>query len=234
MPDPTVITYQGGSAGDMFAAGLNGVAIDFQDREHVQQPPWSLKLKEAKIISGKMDLGSAIRDSCFDFVTTHLFEPLQSLNFHVISIIILDPEATKLTILRQMKFQRLNIEVKPEETAYRLIKSAADRQNWQKAARCWFAMAWNKWHQDQRRRIDNPLHWSRTLNFDRLYEDDFVDSLSNQKFYTNLDLIKHNHSAWLSKNLNHSLENTLSSMVQKLQKMDWTKQQGLVMYDQPR
>jgi len=229
--DPTVITYQGGSAGDMFAAGLNGFEIEFLDSAYVKRPPWSLKYREKQIIGGQADLATILNEPNFDYLTTHLFEPLVYLRVSVISIVLRDPRSIELTILRQMKLQNLTIEVNPKETAYRLIKKAVDRQHWERAAQCWFVMSRNRWHQDHQHRIHNPLQGSFILNFDRLYHDDFVDSLRSQGFMINLDLIAHNHRSWLQKNLDHDYNSTISSMVQKLQNIDWTQNQESIIYD---
>jgi hypothetical protein len=231
--NPAVITYLGGAAGDMFAAGANGLEVDFLDREYVRRPPYSIKPLESQIVQGHLSLETVISDRSFDFVTTHIYEPLRLLRFPVISIVISDPQTIELTVLRQMKVQTLEIKVDPTETLYRLIKTSIDRGNWDRAARAWFSMAQKKWHQDRLYRLDNPLPGAMILNFDRLYHSDFVDSIRRQGFTTNLDLIEHNHSAWLERNLDHTLESTLHSMIKKIQRMDWSQQQGYVVYDQP-
>lgn len=230
VPRPTLITYLGGSAGDVFAAGANGFEVSFYDREYVRRPPYSIK-HLAQGTSQQINLQTVIDITPFDYLTTHVYDPLANLHCPTISLIISDPRAVELTVFRQMKIQTLTIRVDPNETAYRLIKNAVDRDRWDQAAQAWFAMAWKKWHKDQQYRIHNPLPNGSILHFDRLYHDDFVDSIRSQGFVTNLDLLEHNHKAWLVRNLDHDLQTTLQSMIKKLQCMDWT-QQGYVTYDQ--
>jgi len=231
VPDPIVVTYQGGSAGDMFAAGANGIKVDFSQREYVHQPSWSIKKQEPLIKQGKIDLSAAIRDKQHDFVTTHIYEPLRVLKFATISIIMSDPDAIEQTIMRQMKLQMLSIEINPAQTAYNLIKKSVDQQRWQAAAISWFAMAKKNWYQDLAHRTGHALPNSKVLVFDRLYHEDFVDSLSTQGFSTNLDVIECNHRTWLSVNSNQTFDTTVQSMVHKLQRMDWNQKQGFVTYD---
>lgn len=215
----------------MFAAGANGIAVDFSQTQCVSQPLWSIKKQESLIENGNLDLVDTILRCGFDFVTTHVYQPLVKTKLAVISIIISDAHAIETTILRQMKLQMLSIEVKGNETAYRLIKSAVDQQRWYTAAKTWFAMARTQWINDLQHRVRNPLPGGTVLNFNRLYHDDFVDSLRQQGFSINLDLIKHNHEHWLCKNLDHTPDSTLRSMATKIERMDWT-QMYRVTYDQ--
>lgn len=215
----------------MFAASANGIAIDFGDSNAVSRPAYSLKCLEPQIVSGAIDLRTAVNDRPFDFVTTHLYRELISLGMPTITILISDQRAMELTVLRQMQIQTLKITARHGDTAYRLIKNAADREDWSKAAKIWFVMAGRKWYHDHKFRFDNPLPGTKTLDFRRLYHDDFVDTLRTQGFVTNLAVLEQNHRAWLSRNLDHNLESTLSSMAEKISCMDWSQQDGHVIYD---
>jgi hypothetical protein len=215
----------------MFAAGANGIAVDFSQTQCVRQPLWSIKKQESLIKNGNLDLVDTILRCGFDFVTTHIYQPLTKTKLAVISIIISDAHAVETTVLRQMSLQVLSIEVNANETAYRLIKSAVDQRRWYTAAKTWFAMARTQWMNDLQCRIRNPLPGCTVLHFDRLYHDDFVDSLRQQGFGINLDQIKHNHEHWLRNNLDHTLDSTLRSMAMKLERMDWNRLDR-VTYDQ--
>jgi len=228
VPKSTVVTYLGGSAGDMFAASANGIIIDFGDSNAVSRPAYSLKDLESLIVSGTIDLARAVNDRPFDFVTTHLYRELIPLGLPTITITISDQRTMELTVLRQMQIQTLKITAKHSDTAYRLIKNAVDRQDWPKAARIWFAMAERKWYHDHKFRLDHPLPGTKTLDFYRLYHSDFVDTLRTQGFGINLDILEKNHSAWLSRNLHHNRESTLASMAEKIRCMDWNQQDGYV------
>lgn len=217
----------------MFAAGLNGVEIDFSLHEYVPHSPWSIKDCESNIVAGQLDLGQVIDSAKFDFVSTHLYEPLRTVNLPVVNIIISDSHTTKLSILRQMKFQRLSIAIAPHETAFRLIKAAVDRQHWDRAARLWLAMAQKTWQSDRLHRINHPLPNAAILVFDRLFHSDFVDSIRRQiSSLPNLESIAYNHRYWLRRNLNHNFDTTICHMARKLQCMDWSQTQGRIIYDQ--
>ena len=232
MTDSSVITYQGGAAGDMFASGANGIAIDLQQHEYIRRASYSIKTFEPQIMAGKLDLVCVINDLPYKFVTTHIYDHLQSLEFPTISIVVTDPDITELIILRQMKLQKLTLQIAPNETFYRLIKTFVQKKDWIGAAKTWFAMAHKKWLTDQHHRMNNTLPNAMILNFNKLFCNDFVDSIKQQGFTENLDVIKNNHNIWLMRNGNDTLDSTLESMASKIQKMDWSLQQGSVTYDQ--
>lgn len=217
----------------MFAAGLNGVEIDFSTKENVSRPSWSIKSQEPQITGGQLDLVQAANSAQFNFVSTHLYESLRTYPFPVINILILDPQTTELIILRQMKLQILQIEINPHETAYRLIKAAVDQQQWVRAARLWLAMAHKTWQHDRLHRIDHPLPNAAILVFDRLFHSNFVDSIRRQmSSLPNLESIAFNHRHWLQQNLNHNFDTTIYHMARKLRCMDWSRTQGRIIYDQ--
>lgn len=217
----------------MFTASLNGVEIDFSTKECVSQPSWSIKSQEPQIIGGQLDLVQVVNNLQFDFVSTHLYAPLKTSRYSVVNILISDPQTTELIILRQMKLQKLSIEIRPHETTYRLIKAAVDRQNWNLAARLWFAMAQRIWQHDRWNRINNPLPNAAILVFDRLFHSDFVDSIRRQiSSLPNLELIAYNHRCWRQRNLNHDFDSTICHMARKLRRMDWSQTQGRIIYDQ--
>lgn len=217
----------------MFTAGLNGIEIDFCSKEFVSRPPWSIKSQEPQIIGGQIDLVQVVNNLQFDFVSTHLYAPLRTSRLAAVNILILDPQTTELIILRQMKLQNLSIEIRPHETTYRLIKSAVDRQNWNLAARLWFAMAQRIWLHDRWHRINNPLPNAAILVFDRLFHSDFVDSIRQQiSSLPNLESIAYNHRCWRQRNSHHDFDSTICHMAGKLQRMDWSQTQGRIIYDQ--
>ena len=232
MTDSFVITYQGGAAGDMFASGANGIAIDLQQHEYIRRAPYTIKPMEPEIMAGKLDLECVINDLPYKFVTTHIYDSWKFLKFPTVSIVVTDPDVIELIILRQMKLQKLTLKVAPNETFYRLIKSFVQKKDWIGAAKTWFAMAHKKWLVDQQHRVNNALPNTMILNFNKLFCDDFVHSIEQQRFTENLDVIKKNHNIWLMRNGNDTLDSTLESMASKIQKMDWSLQQGSVTYDQ--
>lgn len=213
----TLVTYLGGSAGDLFTASINGIHLDLQGAQHLggASVEYSLKKFESAIESGTRDLLTTIIEIPWSAISTHLYEPLKSIACPVVSLIVNDDDTITKIILRQMQFQKLII---PNDngTFSSLFYKLVANERWEKASELWLAMADRLWRQRMSSRIACPLPGSRILNFNRLFYEDFVDDLERQGWTDSIDLIKANHQRWLSNNIDFSTEKTLLSIRDKI------------------
>lgn len=214
----TLVTYLGGSAGDFFAASVNGISIDLQGKQHLggTNVEYSLKKFEPAIENGTLDLPSLIDSIPWSMISTHLYEPLRGIAYPVISLIVDDDTTIKTIILRQMQFQKLKLS-KDSGTFSSLIYKLVQDNKWEKAAELWISMADRIWRQNMLTRINEPLLSACVLNFNRLFHEDFIDDLERQGWDRSIDLLRTNHRIWLANNLDFSTEKTLHSMIDKLQ-----------------
>lgn len=224
----TIITYQGGSAGDMFTKSCNGELIGEMSKVFVSQEA-TLKNYEQKIKEGfQIDLITELSKLNYNYVSTHLFEELLDKGQNLISIIVTDPNVQKTIIYRQLQVQRLRMKIDEQDDWYINTRNLCLSGKFDDAANYWFTNNRDYWLRRMKDRVEtNVSH----INFNELFTNNFVSSLRQQGFDHNLDILLKNHTFWLTKNLDFSQEKTLASISKKLSLMDWTVKSGWVLYN---
>lgn len=222
----TLVSYQGGSAGDLLTASLNNIQLAFDQLNFVRQPDFTLKGKLFKTVD---DLTAAISEKPYTYLSTHEFNFLLNTNIDWVSIEITNPEIQELCILRQMKIQRLFIEVNPLSHWFRTTKTLCDSGEYIEAADYWFSQARNLWLTEATHRLNTQV--PKRINFNSLFSDNFYDSIVAQGY--SVPALKENHSRWLQKNSasTWSKESTLQTMALKLSQMDWHATSGIIRYN---
>jgi len=224
---PTLVSYQGGSAGDLFTASLNQLCLKFQQNRTVQIPNYSIKNSQVRSVS---DIHGLVRNLTCQYVSTHEFDLLLGSDLAWINVIVEDPEIQDICVLRQMYLQILRIKVDQSSDWYRIVKSLCLRNKPESAARYWLEQARRLWINDMQKRIAHRHMATTTVNFDQLFHSQFSQDIKQQGF--ECVVLDENHAAWLEKNPRHfwNEESTVKSMAQKLSAMNWSQTTGVVSY----
>lgn len=217
------VSYLGGSGGDWFSKSLNGYAESLNGQ--IQKNDDSLKPYEFEIENSSVNFLKIVETFKNEYISTHLFDYLLDRKCSIISIVVDDPITQNKIILRQMSLQRLNIRVNHDQTFFKIVKNFCQKQKFEQAADIWFDMAKKLWLSQMTQRIYTP---TIQLNFNHLFDKKFTESIRQQGWSHNVDLIEKNHNAWLEKNQNFSIDNTLEKMTLKLTTMDWSQQSGII------
>lgn len=225
----TIISYSGGSAGDMFTLSCNGEKIDVLTGIRVSQPA-TLKDYEHRIRIGESaNLLEELNKIPYQFVNTHMLDEVVDREATVYNIVMANKEVQLATVYRQMQIQKLRMEVDTNKHSwYYVIKGYVDNKDYQAAAEYWLDNAMKHWLD----RMDYRLNFTNAsvLNFDKLYTDDFVDDLLKQGWHHHIPLLRYNHAIWLKKNKQFTREKTIESMKQKISSMDWDQTEGWISY----
>lgn len=226
--DYTFVSYNGGSAGDLFVTSCNG--IELVKMTGISVPTqYSLKEYERSIYENDLTVEQAISSlpkPPNGFVSTHLYEQIIAINQKMVNIVITDPLVQDLVVLRQMKIQRLAIKVNPNESWYNIVKTLCLNEKYNKAAAYWFEQSKRVWMQDMNKRVSNI--YGKNLNFNSLFTEKFTDSLIQQGWETNTDILRSNHKQWIKKNSKFNKDETLDSIAKKLSTMNWNSSSGYV------
>jgi len=215
----TIISYNGGSAGDLFVLSCNGKPLTGLKNSRVLQTA-TLKNYEALLQKGiSANLKEELLNVSQPFVNTHLLDEVVDNGFDVYNIIIDDPEVQLYTIYRQMQIQKLRIIINHEHIWFNTVKNFCLEKDYVSAAKYWFENAKNLWLDRMEYRI--KFDKCKKLNFNKLFTDDFVDDLVSQGWTHNISLIASNHREWLKENKKFSYQNTIDTMAYKLSVMDW-------------
>lgn len=225
-PNLKFVSYLGGSAGDMFVSSLNGNILNFKGV--IASNKNSLKPYENLIEANPAELEQVLQKLAPGYVSTHLFSLLVEKGADVINVVITDPVIQEKIILRQMHLQRLEINVAPNETFFKIIKQRCTNQQFKSAAEVWLWFAQQRWQDAMSQRLLDPR--TRQLNFNKLFDPTFVDSLKEQGWQHNINILQTNHALWLEKNQNFSKEKTIESMSLKLKSMDWLQKSGIIKF----
>ena len=226
----TIISYSGGSAGDMFTLSCNGEKIDSLTEIWVSQPA-TLKNYEHQLKMGQpANLAEELHKMPYQYVNTHMLDEVVGKEAIVYNIVMADKDVQLKTVYRQMQLQklRIRIDLNPHSWYY-TIKAYCDANDYQSAAEYWLDKAKDYWID----RMNYRLGFSAAnfLNFDKLYTESFVDDLEKQGWIHNLQVLEHNHVLWLKKNSEFTKEKTLKIMAQKISTMDWQKQEGWIVFN---
>jgi hypothetical protein len=221
-----LISYQGGTAGDMLTASLNNIELNFDQSNFVRVKDFSLKDIKFKTVA---DLHKIVAEKSQEYLSTHEFKLLFDSGLRWINIEVTDPTTKELCILRQMKIQRLNIAVDPNSHWFQIVKTLCNKAKYLDAADYWFSRARNLWLTEMDHRIITNV--PKRINFNKLFSDDFYNSIVQQGY--DIPALKDNHAKWLQKNLadSWSKESTLDSIADKLSQMDWARTSGIVTYN---
>lgn len=224
----TIISYQGGSAGDMFTLSCNGYYIRKMNRIHIPQKA-SLKTVEQKIKEGKIiNLEEEIKNFQFNFVNTHLLQEIIDKGCKVLSIVITDPKVQLVAIYRQLQIQKLRMKVNFQDEWFINTRNYCINKKFVDAAEYWFENNKNYWLIKMQERINENR--VKQINFNSLFTTEFTKSLNYQGWSLNTEILNHNHRIWLKENNFFSKENTLKSLQTKLSLMNWHTNDGWVIY----
>lgn len=222
----TIISYNGGSAGDMFTLSCNGKPLLGLTTLRVVQPS-TLKDYESLIQKGlPADLDKELLKIPYNFVNTHLLDEIIDKGFDVYNVVIDDPEVQLYTIYRQMQIQKLRIIVNHEHVWFNTVKNYCLSDNCIAAAEYWFDNAKKLWLDRMNYRI--KFDKCKQLNFNKLFTNDFVDDLVSQGWMHNLSMLVPNHKKWLRENGKFSHQKTIDMMSLKLSTMNWNQSDGWI------
>ena len=226
--DYTFVSYNGGSAGDLFVTSCNGTKLNKISGISVPTE-YSLKKFERKIQDKEMSVEDAVQQLPTPpngFVSTHLFEPIINGNWKMINVVVTDPQVQEQIVTRQMKLQKLAIKVAPGESWFDIAKTLCVNEKFEKAASYWFEQSKRVWMQTMNNRVANT--YGKNINFNFLFKENFVSNLQQQGWTTNIDVLAENHRRWIKKNSEFSKEETLTAIAKKLSTMDWTAESGYI------
>jgi len=224
----SIISYNGGSAGDLFTLSMNGEPLKELTLSRVVQPA-TLKIYEGLVQKGlPANLEEELNKITHNFVNTHLLDEVTDKGFDVYNIIITDPEIQLYTVYRQMQIQRLRIIVNTEHIWFNTVKNYCLNNEFDKAAEYWFENAKKLWLDRMNYRLQ--YNKAKTVNFNKLYTSDFVDDLASQHWTHNLSILAENHKKWLAENSQFSFEKTINIMASKLKTMNWNQSDGWIEY----
>jgi len=225
-----IISYSGGSAGDMFTLSCNGEPLTTLTGIRVSQPA-TLKDYEHKVKMGENPiLKDELNKMPYQYVNTHMLNEIVGMGIPVYNVVISDKEVQLKTVYRQMQLQRLGIQVDNNEKSwYYTIKQYCDDKDFGSAAKFWLDKAMVHWLNGMEYRLNFTN--ANLLNFNRIYLKDFADDIESQGWNQNIELLKSNHAKWLEKNKDFSYEKTLDVMKQKIASMNWDKREGWIFYN---
>lgn len=224
----TIISYNGGSAGDLFVLSCNNLPLTGLRNCRVVQDA-TLKDYELRTKMGEqLSLGEFLSELPYNFVNTHLLDEIIDMGFDVYNVVMTDSIIQLKTIYRQMQIQKLRIKVGTDEW-FTTIKNHSLSGNFIAAAEHWFQKAEYLWIERMQYRLN--FEKAKKINFDFLYTEGFVDSLKFQGWTHNLDLLKSNHERWLVENQDFTYEKTINIMADKLSTMNWNQTDGWVEYN---
>ena len=220
----TIISYNGGSAGDLFTLSANKEPLLELTLSRVVQPS-TLKIYEGMIQKGiHADLNEELHKIPYKFVSTHLLDEI--VDQDVYNIIIDDPKVQMYTIYRQMQIQRLRIIINHEHIWFNTVKNYCLENNYAAAAEYWFENAKKIWLDRMEYRI--KFDKAKKLNFNKLFTSEFVTDIQNQGWEHSLNLLSPNHKKWLTENDKFSYQKTIDIMSSKLSTMNWHQKEGWV------
>lgn len=212
----TFISYLGGSAGDMFTAGANGILLDENSFGHlptnqhaVQDIPYSIKQHERDIISGSVVLEQLIQPLPWPYISTHLYSELPD---NKINVVVSDPTTFDQIVYRQMQLQVLQL-ANYSGTFYTIIDLLITKGQYSKAAVVWFDFAKKHAQEKMQQRLQDI---NSKLDFSNLFKPNFVESIRLQGWTVQLDILQKNHNAWLARQPVFSKDLAILSMEQKL------------------
>ena len=166
----TIISYSGGSAGDMFTLSCNGEKIDVLTGIRVSQPA-TLKDYEHRIKIGESaNLLEELNKIPYQFVNTHMLDEVVDREATVYNIVMANKEVQLATVYRQMQIQKLRMEVDTNKHSwYYVIKGYVDNKDYQAAAEYWLDNAIKHWLD----RMEYILNFTNAsvLNFDKVRPD---------------------------------------------------------------
>jgi hypothetical protein len=226
----TIVAYLGGSAGDLFVYSMNGCLLDSLAGIRVDNTA-TLKTYEMRLKKGEsVNLLDELSNLEYQYISTHLYtELMNSKDVNLLSIIIDDPDTQLKCIYRQMQIQKLRIVANDTHDWFNIVRDHCLSNRYDEAAIYWFENAKQLWLDAMTTRLQESAYTK--INFNRLFDVDFVHSIHCQGWNNNLTTLKANHDFWLTKNHTFNYNITIASMSQKLKTMDWTKTSGWVEYN---
>lgn len=220
----TIISYNGGSAGDLFTLSCNGRPLLGLTHARVVQPS-TLKDYELLVQKGlPANLDEELLKIPYQFVSTHLLDEVADQD--VYNIVIDDPEVQLYTIYRQMQIQKLRIKVNHEHIWFNTVKNYCLEKNYTSAAEYWFENAKKLWLDRMEYRIN--FDKVKKLNFNKLFTNEFVSDIQSQGWEHGLNMLTPNHNKWLRENGSFSYEKTIDIMRLKMSTMDWNQSEGWI------
>lgn len=226
----TIVSYLGGSAGDLFVYSMNGNHLHSLAGIRVENSA-TLKNYEMKLKKGEdVKLLDELDQLNYKFINTHLYhELISNKGVNLLSIVIDDPEIQLKCIYRQMQIQKLRIVVNDTHDWFNIVKDHCVNNRHYDAAVYWFENAKQLWLDAMQHRLYDTEY--KKINFNKLFDKSFVPDITSQGWDTNLDVLESNHNFWLTENNIFNYNRTVESMTNKLKSMDWSKTSGWIEYN---
>jgi len=223
------ISYNGGSAGDLFTVSCNGHRLNPNSNNQIipNANGQSIKTYEPDLLAGKIDLPSVLAAFSPGYISTHQISLIERYQGQLVNIVIDDPDVQDITIFRQMQLQTLRISVDHTQHWFLLVKSLCKKGKFEEAADCWFRLARDLWKKQMADRIKSAYP---SVNFNQLFTDSASKSIEQQGWTHNIEIFDHNHQIWFQNNQNFSKTKTIQSMAHKLAAMPWDQESGVVSY----
>lgn len=235
MNDPkTLVSYQGGSGGDMITASLNNLSILMDSEGCVINKDFNLKVFEP--FCDHTALIKISQSKPFDYLSIHELALLNRYHGKVINLIVTDPEVRQTIVFRQMYLQHLRIKVDDNSDWFQIVKTYCKKDKFFSAARYWFTRAESIWNRDMDFRLSTRRNHIQNVSINTLFSRNFMSEFVKQLDVPNIDRLYNNHKIWLDKNYQKKwyLNSTLKSMCQKLEKMDWDQESGIIYFKNAR
>ena len=193
LSDHVFVTYHGGCGGDLFTASCNGIDLDHSDPSHisVRYTPYSIKHHEHAIKSGASTLADICQPLPWTYISTHLISHLPDT---LVNVVVDDQEVFHRVISRQMSIQHLKLTIGSGNFSDSILH-ACRAGKFDRAAKIWFEFAQRLSAAEMQQRREHGR--GKKLNFDRLFHEDFVESLQSQGWQHNCQVLRKNHNAWL-------------------------------------
>jgi hypothetical protein len=229
-----LISYQGGSGGDMITSSLNDLTIAHHLKLAINNNDFNLKPFEP--FYDLRTLTDIAESMPCRYLSTHELKLLYEYQGLVINLVVSDPKVRRTIVLRQMYLQTLKIQVDPDSIWFQIVRSYCNNGKYLKAAKYWLAQAESIWNSCMDLRLLTQHKHIQNISIDSLFTTDFVAEFVNQLGAPNMSRLQSNHAIWLDKNHQDKwcLDSTLESMSRKLEKMDWSQESGIIIFEKKK
>jgi hypothetical protein len=223
----TLVSYLGGSAGDMITASLNMIELSFVDKVYVTTNNFSIKDQQLDNIT---DIGKFLAQTPMTYISTHAFDLILDSTLNWMSLQVTDPDVSHICILRQMQLQRLRIKSDPNSTWYKIVSGLCKKKKYYNAANFWFKKSYDHWMSDMQYRIQVDARVPKSFCLDHLFTNKFVSEWEKKMPEFDLSMLKANHACWLEKNqpAQWTMQSTICTMAEKLSLMEWNQPEGTI------
>lgn len=225
-PSKVLVSYLGGSGGDMLTASLNDLSVDLNRRGYVNYP--SCTLREFEPIADLDQLRSLCDKSSCKYLSTHELKLLTSSDFCFLNLTVTDQPIKEWIIHRQMSLQRLRIVIDESSVWFNVVKSLCLGDNHDTAAQYWFERSRHIWLTAMAHRVQCHANTGVAVNIDSILHRDFAHHVCQQIPWTISNTLYANHVVWRAANTfqRWTRSSAIVAMTQQLKLMDWHQSIG--------